>query len=85
MEGGQSAYDYHTVMMNHYQYQQLLDRLIRIETRQVKIMEALNIDPYTGMPQRKERYESRRDTGGRDSLQGYDDPTLDSYGKRPNY
>ena len=72
-------------MMTHMHYQQLLDRLIRIETRQVKIMEALNVDPYTGMPQRKERYESRRETSRGDSLQGHDDPTLDSYGKRPNY
>ena len=72
-------------MIPQPQYQHLLDRLIRIETRQVKIMEALRIDPYTGLPTRKENYESGRDTNRGDSLQGHDDPTLDSFRKRPNY
>lgn len=38
----------------------LADRLIRIETRIVKIMEALNLDPRTGQPKRN-RPSLRRD------------------------
>lgn len=38
----------------------VLNRLIRIETRIVKIMEALNLDPKTGKPaQRKQKKQNK--------------------------
>lgn len=72
-------------MIPQPQYQHILERLIRIETRQVKIMEALQIDPYTGLSIKKEKDESRRETNRGNTLQGHDDTTVDSHGKRPNY
>ena len=68
--------------MYDFQYQQLMDRLIRIETRQVKVMQQLGIDPYSGMPQHKDKNESRRDTSGRDTLQGHDNSTMGGNGNR---
>lgn len=44
----------------HIVEESILDRLVRIETRIVKIMEALHLDPRTGSPLTAKEYAAKQ-------------------------